>query len=283
MGREPIYVVVLSVLSLLAFAANSVLNRAAVADGAIDPAGFAAIRVCSAFVLLATVFWIKERRLPDRPSSLVGPIGLLVYILGFSFAYQQLNTGFGALLLFGAVQIAMFAAAGLRGQSPSVIEFAGAGIAFGGLVYLLLPSLALGGLIPSVLMISAGIGWAAFSVSGQSATSALGATTSTFGLILVPVVLVWVFSQAQQPQMLGIALALVSGAITSGLGYLVWYSVLPKLATTTAGIMQLTVPVIAILAGIVVLGEPSQARVWIASAIVIVGVLISMFSKQAAK
>ena len=271
-------IIILSILSLTAFAANSVLNRAAVADGAIDPAGFAAIRVSSAFVLLVVVFWIKERRLPDWPPSMMGPVGLLVYILGFSFAYQQLNTGFGALLLFGAVQIAMFVAARARGQAPNGVEMAGAGIAFAGLVYLLLPSLALGGVIPSVMMIAAGIGWAAFSVSGQSATSALGATTSTFGVILIPVIVIWMFSPGAPVQNIGIILAVISGAITSALGYLVWYTVLPKLAT--AGVMQLSVPVIAILAGIFLLGEPFDLRVWIASTFVIVGVLISMFARN---
>jgi drug/metabolite transporter (DMT)-like permease len=276
-------ILVLSILSLSAFAANSVLNRAALADGAIDPAGFAAIRVCSALVMLGAVFWIKERRLPDLPPSFLGPVGLLIYTLGFSFAYQQLTTGFGALLLFGAVQIAMFVAARLRGQSPNAIEVVGAVIAFVGLVYLLLPSLALGGIVPSALMIAAGIGWAAFSVTGQSAGNPLEATTSTFGMILIPVVLVWFISKGAPVQTYGIVLAVISGAVTSGLGYLIWYTVLPKLATTTAAVMQLTVPVIAILAGILLLNEPFELRVWISSGVVIMGVLISLFARKVAK
>ena len=112
-------IIILSVLSLLAFAANSILNRAGVADGAIGPASFAAVRVASAFAVLAVVFWTKERRLPARPAHMWGPVGLLIYILGFSFGYLGLNAGFGALLLFGAVIGAQFgtrASALLRGE-----------------------------------------------------------------------------------------------------------------------------------------------------------------------
>ncbi len=283
MKRENLTVVVLSVLSLLAFAANSILNRAGVADGAIGPASFAAVRVVSAFVVLAAVFWIKERRLPARPAHWLGPVGLLIYILGFSFGYLGLNAGFGALLLFGAVQIAMFVAAWMRGHAPTFVEIGGAGIAFAGLVYLLAPNLGGGALVPSFFMAAAGVGWAMFSVSGQEARSALGATTSTFAVILIPVVAVFLFNTHEPMTLFGVLLAVISGGITSALGYLVWYSVLPLLATTTAGVMQLTVPVIAIVAGIFLLGEPSDARVWISSVVVICGVLISMFARKMAK
>jgi drug/metabolite transporter (DMT)-like permease len=283
MKRENLIVILFSVLSLLAFAANSILNRAGVADGAIGPASFAAVRVASAFVVLAAVFWIKERRLPAKPVHWLGPVGLLIYILGFSFGYLNLNAGFGALLLFGAVQIAMFVASWLRGHTPTVIEIGGAGIAFGGLVYLLAPNLGGGALLPSLFMAAAGVGWAMFSVSGQNARSALGATTSTFAVILLPVVAVYLFNTHEPITSYGVVLAMISGGITSALGYLVWYSVLPLLATTTAGVMQLTVPVIAIVAGIFLLGEPSDTRVWIASAAVICGVLISMFARKSAK
>ena len=276
-------IIFLSILSLAAFASNSVLNRAGVADGAIGPAGFAAIRVCTAFAVLGLVFWFKERRLPKAPDNWMGPLGLLIYILGFSFAYLHLNAGFGALLLFGAVQIAMFVAAWMRRQAPTMVEICGAGIAFCGLVYLLLPTLGVGALMPSILMIGAGIGWAMFSVSGQNAKSALGATTSTFAVIFLPVSLVWVIYSDEPMTTYGVILAMISGGVTSGLGYLVWYSVLPLLATTAAGVMQLSVPVIAILAGIFLLGEPSEPRVWTASILVICGVLISMFARKFAR
>ncbi len=129
-------------------------------------------------------------------------------------------------------------------------------------------------------MAAAGVGWAMFSVSGQNARSALGATTSTFAVILLPVVAVYLFNTHEPMASFGVLLAMISGGITSALGYLIWYSVLPLLATTTAGVMQLTVPVIAIVAGIALLGEASDARVWIASVVVIVGVLISMFARK---
>ena len=276
-------IIIFSILSLLAFAANSILNRAGVADGAIGPASFAAVRVVSAFIMLAVVFWIKERRLPARPAHWLGPVGLLIYILGFSFGYLNLNAGFGALLLFGAVQIAMFVAAWMRGHAPTVVEIGGAGIAFAGLVYLLAPTFGVDALMPSVFMIAAGIGWAMFSVAGQTTGNPLGATTSTFAVILLPVVAVYLFNTHEPMTSFGVLLAVISGGITSALGYLVWYSVLPLLATTTAGVMQLTVPVIAILAGIFLLGETSDMRVWIASVVVICGVLISMFARKYAK
>ena len=276
-------IIIFSILSLFAFAANSILNRAGVADGAIGPASFAAVRVVSAFTVLAVVFWIKERRLPAKPAHWLGPVGLLIYILGFSFGYLNSNAGFGALLLFGAVQIAMLVAAWMRGHAPTVIELGGAGIAFGGLIYLLAPTFGVDAVMPSIFMVAAGIGWAMFSVSGQNGGSPLGTTTSTFAIILLPVVAAYLFNINEPLTPYGVVLAMISGGITSGLGYLVWYSVLPHLATTTAGVMQLCVPVIAILAGIFLLGEPSEPRVWIASVVVICGVLISMFSRRPTK
>jgi len=276
-------IILFSTLALFAFAANSVLNRAALSEGLIGPAGFAAVRVASALAMLAILLWFERRKLPALTSNWMGPLGLLIYILGFSFAYLHLNTGFGALLLFGAVQIAMFIASRLRGVAPTVFETGGAVIAFGGLVYLLLPNLTVGGVWPSLMMVAAGIGWAMFSVSGQSTTDALGATASSFAIILIPVCAVWVLVGSEPITTYGVLLACLSGALTSALGYQVWYTVLPKIPTTTAAVVQLTVPIIAIIAGIVLLGEPSDVRVWVSSIIVILGVLISLFARKMAK
>jgi len=274
---------VFSTLTLLAFASNSILIRMALANELMGPAGFAALRVGSAALMLAILVWIKKRTLPSRPTDWMGPLGLLIYILGFSFAYLHMNAGFGALLLFGAVQVAMFIAARLRGTSPTLFETFGAVIAFAGLIYLMLPNLAVGAVWPSVLMVGAGVGWAMFSVSGQGARDALGATASSFAVIFLPVAAVWLFSSAEVVTLNGVVLACISGAITSALGYQFWYSVLPKLATTTAAVVQLTVPVISIIAGIILLGEPSDMRVWVSSVVVILGVLISVYARRVAK
>ena len=269
-------IIFLSCLALLAFAANSILNRAAVADGAIGPASFAAIRVFSGALVLGIAYFVHHKKFISLPNNYLGPFGLLIYVLFFSFAYQQLNAGFGALVLFGAVQIAMFFGAYVMGRKPNIGEVTGACIAFMGLVYLMYPTLQLGGAIASVLMVISGIGWAIFSIMGQKSSDPLASSASSFILILPFVLGVWLFNTNEPISIQGAVLAMISGGVTSGMGYLVWYSVLPKIATTTAAVIQLSVPVIAIIFGIILLGEQTDKRTWVSTAVVVIGVLLSV-------
>ncbi|GLQ36058.1 hypothetical protein GCM10007939_23420 [Amylibacter marinus] len=273
-----LYILILTALA--AFAGNSLLNRYALSSGAIGPIGFAAIRVLSGAGMLLLVFLAKHRRLPKRDIGVMGPVGLLIYMVAFSLAYVALNAGFGALLLFGSVQISMFIGAILRGQRPHVFEYLGAMVAFVGLVYLLYPDLQVGGGRAIVVMIAAGIGWALFSIAGQGAREPLQATTLSFAMILPVVLGIWLVAPSETLSARGALLAALSGAGTSGLGYLVWYTVLPKISTTRAAIFQLSVPIIAIVAGALLLFEPIEARVLIASTVVIGGIIFSLYGRK---
>ncbi|MEM7242857.1 MAG: DMT family transporter [Pseudomonadota bacterium] len=273
---------VLTTLAMIAFAANSVLNRAVLADGLIDPLGFAAIRIAAGAAVLALALYLKERRLALRPHQILAPIGLGVYMIAFSLAYLALDAGLGALLLFGTVQLAMFGASVLRGNRPLLAEVLGSAIAFGGLVYLLAPSLGGGPVWPAFAMILAGLGWAGFTLAGRTAPHPLPASAASF-LVLVPIaVLAWVLFGELRVSVFGFALAILSGAVTSGVGYLIWYAVLPHLAVPTAALVQLTVPVIAILGGVLLLAEALTMQIAIACALVVAGVALGVEARRRA-
>jgi drug/metabolite transporter (DMT)-like permease len=271
-------ILLLTTLTMLAFAANSVLNRLALADDLIGPSAFALIRVLSGAVILAALVWWQDRKPFDLAEvSPLSVAGLTAYILGFTYAYQNLDAGIGALILFGVVQITMFAGALLAGNNPRRNQWLGAGIAFAGLVYLLAPSADAPELKGAVLMAGAGIGWGYYSLYGRGVARPLQATAGNFLLSLPPILVAWVLILDQVAASgAGVALAIISGAVTSGLGYALWYSVLPKLETAQAAIAQLTVPLIALAGGIVFLGEALSAEFAIASVLILGGVGISI-------
>ncbi|NNK77938.1 MAG: DMT family transporter [Litoreibacter sp.] len=267
----------LTALTMVAFAANSVLNRLALADGAIGPGDFAAIRLSAGAVILWILVQIGTGpRLPRLQP--VGAAALLVYVLGFSYAYTSLETGVGALILFGGVQFTMFAGAALSREQMPPARWIGALVAFGGLVYLLWPGgAAAPELLGSALMIAAALGWGVYSLHGRGAVDPVAATASNFIYatpIGLAVALLW--PDLEPLQMKGVWLAVVSGALTSGLGYALWYSVLPRLPATVAGTAQLTVPIIALGGGILFLGEAISLRFGIASVLVLGGVALSL-------
>jgi len=205
-----------------------------------------------------------------------GAATLALYVLGFSFAYVTLEAGTGALILFGGVQITMFAGALLAREQVPGARWIGAGVAFAGLLVLLWP---LGGIAPdtqgAALMAAAAVGWGVYSLLGRGSANPLGATAANFALALPAGVLIF----ALLPDTVtarGAVLAVISGAVTSGAGYALWYSVLPRLAASVAAVAQLTVPVIAAAAGLVLLGEPVSARFAIAAILVLGGVIYSL-------
>ncbi len=272
---------VLTALTMVAFAANSVLNRAALLDGQTGPAAFQALRVFSGAACLGLLLIIRSGtpKLFGKGRA-VGTGALLIYMIGFSFAYVSLDAGMGALILFGGVQITMFGGAVLGGDRPAVARWLGSVIAFGGLVWLLWPG-ATGAppLVPAALMAAAALGWGIYSLVGRGATDPLAETGANFICAAPLALLVWVILPDNMTAT-GAMLAILSGAVTSGLGYALWYSVLPRLDASVAALAQLTVPVIAVLGGVVLLGEVATPRLVFACLVVLGGVAFGVVGGQ---
>lgn len=272
-------------LVMMAFAANSVLNRVAVGIGGMDPFGFALIRLMAGAAMLVGLVGLRAlvRGRPIWPGWQgrgAGVLGLLLYLVGFSMAYVDLDAGIGALILFGLVQITMFAGAVLTREPVPAARWFGAALAFAGLLVLVAPGAEPVALWPAGSMALAGVGWGIFSLAGRDARDPLAATAANFGLALIlalgmVVVAAVALPPAVEPGRMtghGIGLAIVSGAVTSGLGYALWYRVLPELGAARAGVAQLTVPVLAGLAGAIALAEPLGLRFGLASLLVLGGV-----------
>lgn len=272
-------------LTMIAFAANSVLNRLALASGDMGPLSFASIRLISGVVMLvALVAWRDKGFSGFRHKiALGGPLTLLLYVLGFSLAYVTLDAGVGALILFGGVQITMFAGAVLAREAIPLNRWAGAGLAFAGLVWLMWPA---GGATPEVfgaaLMVAAAIGWGLYSLIGRKAKDPLLETARNFAIAAPLCALVWVL-MPDDATLRGTGLAMASGMLTSGLGYALWYKVLPRLPAAVAAIAQLTVPVIAMGGGMVFLAEVPDLRFLLAAGLVSGGVILSLYRPPAGK
>lgn len=272
----------LTTLTMIAFAANSVINRAALADGAIGPASFAVLRLTSGAIILILILWLqgvfKEgKQIKPRLDAV---LGLALYAIGFSFAYAVLQAGLGALLLFGMVQITMFAGAVIQGNRPKPLQWVGAVIGLSGLAYVLNPSTSGIDFNGAALMIAAGFGWGIYSLAGQKVEQALVATAASFVCAVPFALIIWFVTSAEVSSSKGIALACLSGGVTSALGYILWFYVLPRLQTSTAAVAQLTVPLIAMVGGMVFLGEVWTLDFTIASALVLGGIGLSVWAGQ---
>ncbi|WP_299024861.1 DMT family transporter [uncultured Sulfitobacter sp.] len=273
--------ILLTALTMCAFAANSVLTRAAVEGGHLTPAAFAIIRVAAGAAMLGGIALWRGVTLPLlRRARIVGAVSLTAYMVGFSLAYLTLDAGLGALILFGVTQITMFGHAAVTGAAPTLRQIVGAGVAFAGLVLVLWPA---GGSgtdpVGAALMVLAGLGWAAYSIAGRGALDPLAATGASFVLCL-PVLTVLLAAAGLSGNAWGVLLAVVCGAVTSGLGYALWYSVLRQMRGTTAAVVQLSVPVIAIVAGAVLLGEAVSTLVVIATLLVLGGIGWAVTAKR---
>ena len=266
---------------MTAFAANSLLNRAALADGMTGPAAFAAVRLISGAACLACLLTLRTG-LPKlaTPGRWIGTASLALYVLGFSFAYVALDAGVGALILFGTVQVTMFAGALIGGERPAAARWLGSLIALGGLAWLVWPSGANApDLQASLLMAAAAVGWGVYSLAGRGAGDPLENTAANFICATPIALLVWLVLP-DGIDATGALLAVISGAVTSGLGYALWYAVLPRLETTVAALAQLTVPVIAVLGGLIFLSEPASLRLTLASAVILGGVAFGVLSQK---
>lgn len=267
----------LTALTMIAFAANSVLNRLALSDTAMGPASFAAIRLASGAVMLMVLSVALQGgfRFGGR-HRLAGTLSLALYVLGFSFAYVSLPAGVGALILFGGVQVTMFAGAVVLREPLPAARWLGAVVAFAGLLWLLWPGGASAPpLLASLLMGAAALGWGIYSLIGRSVENPLRSSAANFALAL-PIGLLVLALRPDTLSSSGAGLAVISGAITSGLGYALWYTVMPQLGAARAAVAQLTVPVIALSGGMVFLGEALSLRFAVASVFVLGGVALSL-------
>jgi len=274
----------LTALTMVAFAANSVLNRAALADGDMSALQFSAIRALSGAIILICLVFARPNGLTRLcAGSLAGSASLALYLIGFSMAYRTVDSGVGALVLFGGVQVTMFAGAVLSRESIPLTRWVGAMFALSGLAFLVWPT---GGNSPSLtgtlLMVSAALGWGIYSLLGRGVKDPLAATTANFIGASLPVIAAVLLFESNIIPPLGfpVVLAIISGALTSGLGYALWYQLLPQLRTTIAAVAQLSVPIIAAAGGALFLGEITGFRFWIATALVLGGIALSLLPKR---
>lgn len=271
----------LTVLALTAFAGNSVLCRLALADGSIDAASFTAIRLVSGAVALLVILYGRTTgRRPPSFGSWMSSAMLFLYAVCFSFAYISLDTGVGALILFGLVQLTMVAGALLAGDRPAVAEWAGWLLAVSGFVYLVSPGLTAPSPIGFLLMAVAGIGWGIYSLRGRHEPHALAGTTYNF-VRSVPMVIIvsLVFIKHVHLTSSGVVLAVLSGAMTSGVGYAVWYVALRSISSMQAAMVQLSVPVLAAAGGVLFMAETVSIRLILSGLLILGGIFIAIFGK----
>jgi drug/metabolite transporter (DMT)-like permease len=264
----------LTTLAMLAFAGNSLLCRIALRETAIDPASFTLIRLISGALMLAMIVRISRRRREARGNT-GSALALFVYAAAFSFAYVSLSAATGALLLFGAVQATMIGIGLWRGERMGWLQALGLLLALAGLVGLLLPGLTAPPLAGFLLMLLAGVAWGVYSLRGRGGGDPLQVTAGNFMRAVPIAVLLGVLMLGHLSfDRAGVVLGVVSGALTSGIGYAVWYAVLPAMKAAHAATVQLSVPVIAAVGGIVLLGEAASLRLLLASFAILGGVAL---------
>ena len=303
-----------TIIALIAFAANSLLCRMALADGAIDAWNFTAIRLlsgaaCLGLIMLLQAHFLKQNALKRKAlkrtrlkqSSLkqtalqqtgskekgdwLSAISLVIYAICFSVAYQALDTGTGALILFSAVQLTMIGWGIYNKERLNGVQWTALLIALIGFIYLMLPSAAMPSLSGALIMAISGIAWGIYSIRGKTCVSPLRTTGFNFlrSLVAVPILALIGMSYLSTISMTGVILATVSGAIASGIGYSIWYVAMPLLKTTQSAVIQLCVPVLAAIMGVVFLSEQLTLEFIIASSVILGAVLVFTLNKDQPK
>jgi drug/metabolite transporter (DMT)-like permease len=270
----------LTAVAMLAFAANSLLCRLALQQDRIDPASFSAIRLVAGALTLACVMRGRGAARADTSAGWTSAAMLLAYAALFSFAYVSLPAGTGALILFGAVQLTMLGAGLFSGERFAPGGWLGMALALAGLAVLLLPGAAAPSLYGAALMAGAGAAWGGYSLRGRGAPDPLAATGASF-LRAAPmaVLLVLPFATRVHADAGGVGLAVASGAVTSGLGYVVWYAALRRLTALRAAAVQLSVPLLAAGGGVLLLGEAFTARLALAALAILGGIGLVLGSR----
>jgi drug/metabolite transporter (DMT)-like permease len=274
--------IALTSLAMLAFAGNSLLCRVALLQTSIDAASFTTIRLLSGALMLGLIARLRCDA-NSGGGNWLSALALFVYAACFSFAYVGLAAATGALLLFGAVQVTMIGHGLWVGERLRRLQLIGLLLAFGGLVGLLLPGIAAPPLSASVLMLAAGFTWGVYSLRGKGGGDPTRVTAGNF-LRAVPfaALLSLVGMNNTSIDSAGIGYAIVSGALASGIGYIIWYTALPRLKASTAASVQLSVPVIAALGGIVFLGEAMTLRLVLAAVTILGGIALVILEKPTA-
>lgn len=278
--------ILLTCLALFAFAGNSVLCRLALGENTIDAASFTILRLLSGVIVLFLCLQLNQMFIAKQPDSLskgswFGAFSLFIYAVAFSFAYISLETGVGALILFGFVQLTMLGFSVISGNKFNYIELSGVLLAFIGLVYLVSPNLSTPSFTGFMLMTLAGIAWGAYTLIGKKAKHPLSDTSYNF-LRTTPFVLVLLFISYPYAvyTSTGIWYAILSGGMTSGIGYAIWYLAIKNISTIQAAVIQLLVPIVAALGGVVFVNEAVSVRLIISSVMVLGGILTVILSKH---
>ena len=281
MKQSALQTSLLTTLTMIAFASNSVLNRLALGQDTIDATSYTTIRLVSGGVMLFVIASLyRKDKQPILRGSWISAAFLFLYAITFSFAYLSLTAGTGALILFGSVQITMIIAALNSGERPHIFEWIGLFLALGGLVYLVFPGLAAPSPLDSVLMTIAGIAWGFYSIRGRGSNNPLAATAGNFVYAIPMIVLIRLVSLSNiHVSTNGILLATLSGALASGVGYVIWYAALRGLTTIRAAIVQLSVPVIAAWSGVIFLAENISLRLLVAGVFIMGGIALAVFSR----
>ncbi|WP_367109522.1 DMT family transporter [uncultured Psychrobacter sp.] len=302
-----------TIIALIAFAANSLLCRMALSENYIDPWNFTIIRLLGGAMCLVIIMFLHEQRIKNQnkddennnnadvpvvlskrisneqilsdKGSWLSSFSLVAYALCFSLAYVELDTGTGALILFAAVQFTMIGWGIYQKEQLSLIQWAALVVAFAGFIYLMLPSATVPSLFGAIIMMTSGIAWGIYSVRGKACVSPLRATGFNFirSLVALPLLLLAGITYLADINIQGILLAGVSGAITSGIGYSIWYVAMPLLKSTQAAVVQFCVPILAAIAGVLFLSEALTLRFIIASTVILGAVLVFVLNKQIPK
>jgi len=277
-------IVYLTGLAMLAFAANSLLTRAAFQASSIDAASFTAIRIASGAFALCLIVLAQGATLPLSRKRGWPAFLLFAYVAAFSFAYRDISVGAGALILFAAAQLTMISYGVLRGERASIL---GMSMAIGGIAAFLAPGASAPPLGPTALMAVAGLAWGAFSLTGKSGDAPVAGTASSFLLALpMSLLLLLAYRSHVQIDLAGALYAALSGALASGVGYAIWYWVRVRMTAISAGAVQLSVPVISAILGMVFLDERITPGRAIAALVVLAGVAVVTLTarrKQAAR
>ena len=280
--------IVLTAFALIAFAGNSVLCRLALGEGLIDAAGFTSIRLLAGAITLVALSLLASKQsgklvVMFKPSirQFKGAVLLFTYAICFSFAYVVLDTGTGALILFGVVQLTLLVANFIAGKRLVFIEWLGLLMAFGGLVYLLIPAWGTPTLIGFLLMALSGLAWGLYTLIGKGSVNPLLETSQYFiGCIPLITVLSLISFEPHMWTPKGLILAILSGSLTSAVGYAIWYAVLPQLKLTLAGVLQLMVPVLAALGGVMFAAEVLSVRLMVSAFLVLGGIYLVIVSPK---
>ena len=272
----------LTALVMTAFAANSVLARLAMVSNSIGPSNFAMIRAGSgALVLILLVLILHKKKPKFKLNTIISAISLACYLIGFSFAYLVIDTGVGALILFGGVQLVMFVGALVLREKVHAVRFFGMFLALVGLFILVDPRIGGNNLFGILLMFVASLGWGLYSLMGRGQKNPLSSTSGNFIVALILTIPFALFIPDKvTPNSYGFFLAIISGSVTSGVGYTLWYWVLPKVNIMTASVAQLTVPLIAAFGGYLFIYETLDWQFYISSILILGGIAMPFIYKR---